>query len=930
MWVGDGDNPVDVNGDGKINEDDEAELEAVPASLCWVPRHPPCPANVLLVDAQGLPGQDPESLPDKPMEYIPESGWCEAETDDPAVVAECLRRDDQGEVLREPDSPPGIKGYVNESPVYGGEQWCKIVYPARCPPGLFRISDDACRGYQRRAWECIGEGYQGYRPGNQYLTCHADPATVSDPASGGPACAAGAPLSGSACEQYVGSDFAVKPTHRVYKCKRYTEHFVEVADITPPEAVPEKVFTTSRPNTHWCSYRTARLADCAADDTSGICNPASMAQCLKRDNKATALGLHTGGCAAVATTMGCVKLRAEHRQVQAGENTDARRAQLRDLMNKHGCSLSVCLPFAGQDAGEDCEEPKSGRSARQFNLVEYIISTNTDGSGPYQRLAILARALVALNWEEQHGEAFNPGRDARAAFESAKLMYDDGSVDQDKPFQNLPPIGFADFARIVKMQADGKWPFDNPATQYLVFNGPAQTAVFARFRQEPTLGTRINDRQTTYEVCKPWRLTLLDEMEEGRRTPSADARPPNICDSPSWLKCRPPTIGRMESESEHVSGRAIANHQVALRLSGLPTERAEFRYIKAEQGAGRTVTFSQQHVDLVGYDSGRVLRFQTPTAEDGSRRAYSDRTQIRGDADCSISEAPRYSATIEELWPDEDRALIERLFGAEALAWWDNPRTDKGAASRSRGFQWLQEPGLTDAEKQAERSRRRSRHTREILCREAEEAEAGGRICSWVPARSGYFAIRGIGEWQVTATRVTDEAKNTGAKAIEPMPRLIDPSGGFDTDDLWKPVLDAVLSNATRGGCAPDTVERIKSGQASNLQDNVACLEMAASWAAGFDDPESTEAQNELVNSLARAGLRQDGRGNIQLLDVPDDKNDYPPWYEVCARPVYQDGVTPESRDLRYTCIGNGTTVTVLSSTPTIGIVVYEVQTQRR
>ena len=929
------DNPFDVNGDGEINEVDEATLAKVPESVCWVPLHPPCPANVLLADADGLPGQDPHSRPDKPMEYNPVSRWCEAETDDPAVVAMCLEvHQEKGEALRGPTYPTGIEGYVNERETVNGTESCKIEYPNGCPPGLFRISDDTCRGYQRRPWECTDEGPVEYRPGNLYLTCYRDPATGGDPASGDPApCKQKAPLSAAVCKQYVGSDFTPNPGQKPYKCKDYRALYREKAGKQPARFDQRVDFKRWRGNPYWCSYTSMYLQpECVANENAAGCSPQSEAPCLKRHDKGTPRGLHTGGCASVAITMVCVDLRAEYRQVHAGDDTDPRLPELAERLNELGCSTRVCLPFE-QAPDEECERLTSGGSSGQFSLAHYIISTNKNNNAPH-RLAILARALVALNWEAQRGEAFNPSRHYREAFFLAKRMYDNNSVDPTKETQNLPTIGFADFARIVKMQKDEEWPFASTATAHLAFNGPAQTAVFGRFLQEPIAGGLINDRQTTAPDCKSWRLAMLKEMEEGRQTASDNAKPPAECDA-SGAKCRAPEIGRIESESQHVSGRAVVNHKVTLRLSRVPTHTAEFRYIRAEQSKDpdpdRTVILSQAYVHLVGYDKESILRFRPPTDQQDNQRAHSDRDELEQDAVCSIRLKPQYTATIEELWPDvdHDEALIERLFGDKALDWWRNladNEAEKGAASASRGFRWL-DPALTPAEKQAERSRRAGMVTREVPCIPA----AGGFTCSWVPARSGYFAIRGIGEWQVTTAAGFSYEYGKRNEGVETKERTIVPSPPFDSSHLWRPVLDGVLRNRALidGDCEPDTVTKIETGSASNLQDDGDCLIMALWWAY-HKDPESPMEPDDLEELLARAGLRQVG-SKLQLLDVPDDNKDYPPWYEVCAEPVYDETFeVPASKDLRYTCVGRGTTVTVYSRTPTIGIVVYEVQSQRR
>ena len=196
------------------------------------------------------------------------------------------------------------------------DELCRLLQPAACPAGV-RIDVDNCRAIERRPWSCPS----GYKQMNEYKWCYRPPQQFT--ATVHPACGDGAPdFVAQSCADYVGDDFDQLPA--LVDC---VTHY--------PTANPPNATTALAPNAptgasrdYWCQFNAAYLnVDCHG---TTACAP-SMALCLKRSTQ-------TGGCSAIANTIRCRALEADHQA-----DPDLLTAS---EVRREGCQPCVVLPFS--------------------------------------------------------------------------------------------------------------------------------------------------------------------------------------------------------------------------------------------------------------------------------------------------------------------------------------------------------------------------------------------------------------------------------------------------------------------------------------------------------------------------------------------------------------------------------------------------------
>ena len=224
-------------------------------------------------------------------------------------------------------------------------------------------------------------------------------------------------------------------------------------------------------------------------------------------------------------------------------------------------------------------------------------------------------------------------------------------------------------------------------------------------------------------------------------------------------KCADPARGRLTWAASHFSQVAVVNSPIILNVLDVPSTQVRIRHHShAWRSPDRPLRLpdSAKSVALRYPDDSFAVRLwlQVP----GSREAESV-ADLVDEGECVFSKLPQFRVVIEELWPDnpEHYGEIERLFGGNALDWWDRldavGRKDRAAARGLLGW-W---PDLTPQE----RKRRTEELTHETAC------EAGADIwCRWTPARSGYYRLKAAGAWKGSAfdKRIWQDPDDPGDK----------------------------------------------------------------------------------------------------------------------------------------------------------------------
>lgn len=246
--------------------------------------------------------------------------------------------------------------------------------------------------------------------------------------------------------------------------------------------------------------------------------------------------------------------------------------------------------------------------------------------------------------------------------------------------------------------------------------------------------------------------------------------------------CADPPRGRIEWESGHGSGRAVVNSPVTVSVVDVLVRRVQEGTLTFQlRSPSHPFTGRLNHLhyeDTVGENvpaprlrnfaispadgTGRYSSVADMLSEEWSRRAY----------ECTARDDPVFNILVQELWPDQmtDQDEIRRLFGADALQWWDDLTFAKrrditearsitwhrpldDAQSMARCIPPSQVPPCTtwDVSLTPQQSMDRSSA---LLTSEVECRMDTYRTCIWNPPRPGYFKLTGAGAWRVTRSRV--------------------------------------------------------------------------------------------------------------------------------------------------------------------------------
>ena len=186
-------------------------------------------------------------------------------------------------------------------------------------------------------------------------------------------------------------------------------------------------------------------------------------------------------------------------------------------------------------------------------------------------------------------------------------------------------------------------------------------------------------------------------------------------------KCADPPRGRLTWTTTHESRVAVVNSPTILTVLDTPSGRRNRRYYRHNTFSrasplrlDTSTTIFTTYPGAVAPEAVAAVRLWPQPQS--SARSFDD---LVDDGECTFRDFPRFKAIVEELWPDDPDHYdeIERLFGADALDWWD----DLPAVQRPHRTELLQQ---------------------EVDCHSGPEA-----WCRWTPVRSGYYRIKAAGAW---------------------------------------------------------------------------------------------------------------------------------------------------------------------------------------
>lgn len=218
-------------------------------------------------------------------------------------------------------------------------------------------------------------------------------------------------------------------------------------------------------------------------------------------------------------------------------------------------------------------------------------------------------------------------------------------------------------------------------------------------------------------------------------------------------RCNSPSSGNPVWSTTHVSGLAVVNSSVIVRLHDVPVTVREYpRVLTLDNLINGRILWRTTFAEFPGtglVPSEQVVRTFTrppPDITTASPAALANRTN-----ECAASNAPMFKLIVEELWPDRpaDAAAITAMFGASALDWWTNLSMTPGAQRRlteASGLPWW--PALSTPD---ERDERIASLKTKIDCNSAQSSEVW---CRWTPARSGYYRLKVGGGWLMTVGEV--------------------------------------------------------------------------------------------------------------------------------------------------------------------------------
>ena len=226
--------------------------------------------------------------------------------------------------------------------------------------------------------------------------------------------------------------------------------------------------------------------------------------------------------------------------------------------------------------------------------------------------------------------------------------------------------------------------------------------------------------------------------------------------------CTDPPRGRLVWESSHHSEFAIVNSPVVLRVVDVPVTARRLEFISVN--TGYPPLYEVSFLPWIGEHSRQYFEYPNsapsdpvvrtwPTFDDtlaftdvdkivGATRLLPGRPYIYNTGPCLIRKSPDFRVRVTELWPDNDTADIEALFGSDALNWWRalSPTLQR-ERTEARGLDYISST-MTTTELAAELAERASDLTQEVRCNYGTEV-----WCNWRPTRPGYYRLVAAGAW---------------------------------------------------------------------------------------------------------------------------------------------------------------------------------------
>lgn len=392
--------------------------------------------------------------------------------------------------------------------------------------------------------------------------------------------------------------------------------------------------------------------------------------------------------------------------------------------------------------------------------------------------------------------------------------------------------------------------------------------------------------------------------------------------------------GSLEWVSNHFSGLAVVGVPVIARIVDLPFEYGLLRSINYYSGAPQPsvvmrVQWPPQFPDSETVD--RVPRFFSGEPLGRSVRSVSELAR----RECRPASPPLFDMIVEEFWPDtaEHRAVINDLFGDDALDWWnDLDLPERKRLTAARGLRWWDDLG-TGTERNEEREHRSDSLVSRIECREllSSHEDPSPRTepsCVWVPERPGYYRAVGVGGWPLA---IAEAARGWGGWS--------NPAGygrsfeGFVAlaqqyvDDVLATTQERALFQLHSNNLPYIELRRLVFG-------NSTYYDIRDLWRIFKEEPITTGRELLIYILRETFGLTPDQAGLVDTGDAltirdPGASTFHDDWlYSEDAR-----GLTgcPQALDLRVWCgtriaFGGGS----YTETEAVGIVVHEVRTVTR
>ncbi len=734
-----------------------------------------------------------------------ELGICEdvaTNSDDPDLVDRCLRRlDENGNPLGSPSHPVGVLGFVN---VYDdGKGECKLRLPSRCPPGLYQISQDLCRGIYRRTWTCPST--HPIRR-NQFGTCYStlDMGTILQGNNmKHPACVGMVPATVVSCERYVGDDFLQNPQNLNEPCKAINDIMgsgndlkivLEVRDSTPlPDDAADKD-----------NLQRQVLRDSARDDRAWV-NP-------------------TFDPPTPGDTLESITYQRNFDDPSKPGTADPLEPIQPDSsqkLNKHWCE------YDKRYLNLDCFDPSLQSSSCNWNPPAdehrawcIMRASQTGGCNAIARTVLCRSLQIDL-------------RKAKAASNSdaAEAAHEDLQTMNCEPCPPRPP--FQRGASATNAANCDRQPAISSSQQLDLPPDPDKwkPVHYARFaRQSFTVNT---------PACSALQDKMEDDFRQGIVANYDPSNYPGCLDS----LCPPLTTGKIDWESTHISGRAFTGAPVSFTITDAPFTKVTQPYLfvrprswrldrwtydpfdkksqyfdASKASSDRIPNYMEMRLEEKSFwilgkdDTGQRLRL-FDTRDDVGANAYDHMSSTLKGKECypHNKDSPELSISIRKLWPDipEDRQEMCRLFGIDSIERWNDsdPSTQQCPRSSSdppdlsdeqkemfiaghgipaAGKRYMYFGNLTSSQdKDAERSLRLRTSIRYIEC----EIHHGNAMCpsGWKPESTGFYEVKATAIWNLkvlTADAAPKKRPNNLGFATDPNnPRYNSDSHGAPLDE---------------------------------------------------------------------------------------------------------------------------------------------------